>query len=99
VKRPDGNWSLMLINKDENTPHTVRIVLEDAKRKKQGTFLGPVWWVTMGSEQYVWKADGPNSYADPDGPPVGKTVPGGSQATFLLPKSSVTVLRGKVEGF
>jgi hypothetical protein len=52
-----------------------------------------------GSKQYVWKADGPNGYADPDGPPVGKAVPGGPQATYVLPKSSVTVLRGRVEGF
>ena len=98
VKRPDGNWSLMLINKDENNPHTVRVVLENLQSKKQGTFSGAVSWVTVGSEQYVWKADGPNSYADPDGPPVGRSVPGGLQATYLLPKSSVTVLRGKVTG-
>jgi F5/8 type C domain len=99
LKRPDGNWSLLLINKDENNPHSVRVVLEDAKSKQRGTFSGPVKWVTIGSEQYVWKADGPNSYADPDGPPVGKAVPGGRQATYKLPKSSVTVLRGKVQGF
>jgi hypothetical protein len=99
VKRPDGNWSLMLVNKDENNPHTVRVVLENLQSKKQGTFSGAVSWVTISSEQYVWKADGPNSYADPDGPPAGRSVPGGPQATYLLPKSSVTVLRGKVTGF
>jgi hypothetical protein len=53
--------------------------------------------VGFGSEQYVWKNDGANSYADPDGPPVGAAVSGGPQATFTLPKASVTVLRGRVE--
>ena len=96
VKRPDGNWSLMLVNKDENHAHTVRVSFEDGKR--QAGFAGPVAWVTMGSEQYVWHAKGSESYADPDGPPVGKTVAGGPQAVYELPKCSVTVLRGKVQG-
>jgi len=54
--------------------------------------------VSFGSEQYMWKNDGPNSYADPDGPPVGAVVPGGPGATFTLAKASVIVLRGRVEG-
>ena len=54
---------------------------------------------TFGSEQYVWREDGPNSHADPDGPPVGTTVSGGINAVFTLPKASITVLRGKVAGF
>jgi hypothetical protein len=53
--------------------------------------------VSFGSEQHVWKNDGANSYADPDGPPVGGTLAGGPQATFALPKASVTVLRGRVQ--
>ena len=44
----------------------------------------------------MWHAKGAESYADPDGPPVGKTVAGGRGATYLLPKSSVTVLRGRL---
>ena len=96
LHRPDGNWSLMLVNRDESNAHTVRVVLEDARTKRKASFSGPVSLVTFGSEQYVWKNDGPASHADPDGPPVATTVKG-SQATFTLPKASVTVLRGKVE--
>jgi hypothetical protein len=98
VKRPDGNWSLMLVNKDETHAHTVRVSFEDAGGKRSAAFAGPVEWVTMGSEQYVWHAKGAESYADPDGPPIGKAVAGGPQATYELPKCSVTVLRGKVRG-
>lgn len=36
VHRPDGNWSLMLVNRDETTPHTVRVVFDDAAGKRHG---------------------------------------------------------------
>jgi hypothetical protein len=96
--RPDGNWSLMFVNRDEMNPHAVRVVLEDSKSKRRGSLSGPVSFVTFGSEQYVWKNDGPNSHADPDGPPAGKIVPGGPGAVYTLPKASITVLRGKANG-
>ena len=97
VHRPDGNWSLMLVNRDETNSHSVRVQFEDSKSKRTKSFSGPVSFVTFGSGQYVWKDDGPNSHADPDGPPAAATVAGGTQATFTLPKSSITVLRGRVE--
>ena len=95
VERPDGNWSLMLVNRDEQNPHSVRVVFDDSKNKR--SYAGPVTMVTFGSEQYVWKANGAKSYADPDGPPAAAIVAGGPQATFTLPKASVTVLRGKIQ--
>ncbi|MGO9273794.1 MAG: glycosyl hydrolase family 5 [Terriglobia bacterium] len=98
VDRPDGNWSLMLVNRDETNPHSVRVVFEDSKTKRSRWFTGPVTMVTFGSEQYVWKSDGASSHADPDGPPVGTRVAGGPQATYTLPKASITVLRGRVLG-
>src|SRR5713226_3362984 len=96
VLRPDGNWSLMLVNRDETTPHMVRVVFEDSKNKREASFSGPVNVVTFGSEQYVWINDGPNSHPDPDHAPVATTVSANSQTTFTLPKASVTVLRGRV---
>jgi hypothetical protein len=84
------------VNRDEENPHPVRVVFEDSK--SSASFTGPVSFVTFGSEQYVWKNDGKDSHADPDGPPIGASVAGGAQATYVLPKASITVLRGKVEG-
>jgi len=98
VDRPDGNWSLMLINRDPSAAHSVRVNFRDAERGKAGWFAGSVAWVTFGSEQYVWKEDGAGAHADPDGPPLGRVVPGGREATYELPKASITVLRGRVEG-
>jgi len=95
VRRPDGTWSLMLVNRDENNPHAVRVVFEDAKSKREASFAGPVTLVSFGSEQYVWINDGPNSHPDPAHPPVAtqlQTPP----STFTLPKASITVLRGRV---
>ena len=96
VHRPDGNWSLMLVNRDESNPHTVRVAFDDSNGTR--SFSGPVVLTTFGTAQYVWRDDGPNSHADPDGPPVGRTVPGGPQAEFTLPAASITVLRGRIEG-
>jgi hypothetical protein len=87
----------MLVNRDETHSHTVRVAFEDSKSKRTRAFSGPVSFVTFGSEQYVWKDDGPNSHADPDGPPAATTIAGSAQATFTLPEASITVLRGRVE--
>jgi F5/8 type C domain len=98
VHRPDGNWSIMLVNRDETNPHSVRVTFEDSATKRRGFFSGPVTVVTFGSEQYEWKNDGMNSHADPDNPPVGSVVEADGQTNFVLPKASITVLRGKVKG-
>ena len=98
LHRPDGNWSLMLVNRDETNPHKVRVTFEDSRKKRNASFAGPVTLVTFGSEQYVWKNDGPNSHADPDNPPAATAIVASSQTKFTLPKASITVLRGKVAG-
>ncbi len=98
VHRPDGNWSLMLVNRDETNPHAVRVQFEDSRSKQKVSFSGPVTFVTFGSEQYVWINDGPNSHADPDHPPIASILAANSQTLFTLPKASITVLRGKVAG-
>jgi hypothetical protein len=96
VRRPDETWSLMLVNRDENNAHEVQVSFEDAKSKQSFYFSGPVRFVTFGSEQYVWINEGPNSHADPDGPPLGTTVQASSGTSYIVPKASITVLRGKV---
>jgi hypothetical protein len=94
VKRPDGQWALMLINKDHDHAHDVRVVFQDDTNKH---FTGPVAMVTFGKAQYQWHPARRNGYADPDGPPVKSTLQGGADAQYTLPAASVTVLRGKIE--
>jgi hypothetical protein len=33
VLRPDGNWSVMLVNRDSTTAHTVRVVFEGSRKR------------------------------------------------------------------
>jgi hypothetical protein len=96
VHRPDGNWSLMLVNRDESNAHSIRIAFDNAGHN--GSFSGPVRIVTFGSEQYQWQSDGLSSHADPDGPPVGTDVSANLRTVFVLPKASITVVRGEVTG-
>ena len=96
--RPDGEWSLMLVNRDETSPHHVRVQFEDSEDKRSAAFSGPVTVTSFGSEQYVWIDDGPNSHADPDHSPVATVVAATSGTIFRLPKASITVLRGKAAG-
>jgi hypothetical protein len=96
VLRPDGNWSVMLVNRDESNSHPVRVAF-NAADNAENSFSGPVTFVTFGREQYVWLNDGPNSHPDPDNPPVAISVDANRQTVFTLPKASVSVLRGRIE--
>jgi hypothetical protein len=96
VLRPDGQWSLMVVNKDQENLHSVHIEFEDATAKKGSYFAGPVSMVTFGSEQYQWHSNVKGGTADPDGPAVRSTIDGGRNKEYRLPKASITVLRGKL---
>jgi hypothetical protein len=96
LRRPDGQWAVLLVNKDQENPHAVRIVFDDAGRER--TFAGPVTLVTFGSEQYRWHPEPGGGRADPDGPAARSTLTGGPQTTYTLPKASITVVRGRLAG-
>jgi hypothetical protein len=96
VLRPDGQWSLMLINKDYDHPHAVRIVFQDDKGT-HGGFAGAVTMLTFGKAQYQWHSARREGYADPDGPSVKSTVTGGADVLYTLPPASLNVIRGQVE--
>ncbi|MGB7138529.1 MAG: discoidin domain-containing protein [Candidatus Acidiferrum sp.] len=97
VKRPDGVWSLMFVNKDASNDHKVKIEFDDDGTNTARHFAGPVTMVTFGAEQYVWHPDGAKSHAEPDGPARTSTVNATLGEEFTLPRASVTVLRGKIE--
>jgi F5/8 type C domain-containing protein len=97
VLRPDGQWSILLINKEYDHSYSVRIVFH-AGANGDHWFQGPVTAISFGRAQYQWHPARKNGFADPDNPPVSSKVNGGSNAEFTLPAASVTVLRGKVEG-
>ena len=53
VKRPDGIWAVMAVNRDQQKAHRVRIRFEGQSHGSIG-FAGPVEISTFGREQYQW---------------------------------------------
>jgi hypothetical protein len=53
VKRPDGKWAVMAVNRDQQNAHRVRLAFAGAADKESG-FAGPVEVSTFGSAQYQW---------------------------------------------
>jgi hypothetical protein len=96
VLRPDGQWSLLIVNKDQENAHTVNIAFEDAEKKTATTFSGTVNVTTFGKAQYAWHPDRNGGTADPDGPAAKSTLNAGPSTSFTLPAASVTVLRGAI---
>jgi hypothetical protein len=96
VKRPDGDWSLMLINKDPTNAHEMKFDFATETEKSPRHFTGPIHMVTFGAAQYVWHPEGAKSHADPDGPPATSTIAANSEGRITLPRASVTILRGKL---
>jgi len=94
--RPDGQWSLLIINKDQENAQSVNISFDNAEKKSAISFAGPVSLATFGKEQYVWHPDVSGGTADPDGPVAKSTVNAGPTTNFVLPAASITVIRGRI---
>jgi len=94
LHRPDGKWSLMLINKDHDQPHKVQIVFHDSDTNREQAFTGQVTVINFGKEQYQWHPNRKKGDADPDGPPKTSTIQASQQTSYDLPPASITVLRG-----
>ena len=53
LRRPDGKWSLLVVNRDQQNAHRVRITFRGDAGTVTG-FAGPVEIATFGSDQYRW---------------------------------------------
>jgi hypothetical protein len=96
LQRPDGQWSVLLVNKDHDHAHQVHLIFHDAVSNRDRFFTG-VAMITFGKAQYQWHAARKKGYADPDGPPATSQLKGGENAIYDLPAASLTVLRGKLQ--
>ena len=96
LHRPDDQWALLLVNRDHEHPHPVRIAFHDADAKLDSAFAGPVAMITFGKAQYQWHPGRRRGYADPDGPASKSKVTGEEKTLYTLPAASVTVLRGRL---
>jgi F5/8 type C domain len=96
VERPDGEWSLLVINKDHDQAHSVRVVFEDSSARRNRTFDGRITMLSFGKAQYQWHANRKNGYADPNLPPVVTRPLARPDKLYTLPPASINVLRGRV---
>ncbi len=99
VERPDGQWSVLLVNKDHDNAHAVQIAFAGVagiNGGARGGFHGEVQQITFGAAEYSWSAAGGNARPDPDGPASKTKVIGADTTVYTLPKASVTVLRGRI---
>lgn len=94
VLRPDGTWSVLLVNRDLKQPHSVQVAFNGTAGT--GHFSGPVTQTQFGAAQYAWVPAGRSGHPHPDNPPAGSTVAGGDGATYALPAGSLTVLNGTI---
>ena len=96
MSRPDGAWSLLIINKDQENAHEVHIVFDDVNAARRA-FTGPLTVKTFGKAQYQWHPTVAGGTADPDGPILSNTIHATPSTTFSLPAASITVLRGNIK--
>jgi hypothetical protein len=97
VQRPDGLWSVMLINKDHDNQHAVHLKFVDEQAGQSRKFTGAVQRVTLSGAEYQWHAaPGTLGHADPDGPAGKSTIEATADGTYVLPKASIVVLRGQL---
>jgi hypothetical protein len=96
LMRPDGQWSVMLVNKDQENTHAVKVTFANADSKREHYFSGPVDCITFGANEYQWHPEGNSGRAFPDGPPSRTVVPGNVDTLYSLPKASIIVLRGHI---
>jgi hypothetical protein len=92
VERPDGEWSVMMINKDRDRDRRVSIAFRNGDDERG--FSGKLRMVTYGAAQFVWHPAGADSYAEPDLPPAVSAITAAPE--YTLPKASITVLRGRI---
>jgi hypothetical protein len=79
IERPDGQWSVMLVNKDQDNDHAVRMTFVDPIGGRDRFFSGTVDRVVFGQAEYQWHPDPiPAGAASPSGQAAGATAAGGA---------------------
>jgi hypothetical protein len=96
--RPDAQWSLMLVNRDQENAHKVHIEFNGGAASGKSSFAGPVTVITFGSAQYQWHPTKEGGFPDPDGPAAKASVNASANTVYELPKASITVIRGAIAG-
>jgi hypothetical protein len=79
VERPDGQWSVMLINKDQDNAHSVQVSFAGTDAGHDRFFTGAVDRIVFGAAEYQWHPDP----ATPDDKPMVTGDDGGGRRPAL----------------
>ncbi len=93
LRRPDGSWSLLLINRDSERASHVRVRFHNTGTSTESPFVGAVDMVQFSKQQYVLAPDGAASYPIKSEPPSHCLLQAAGEVD--LPAYSITVLTGK----
>jgi hypothetical protein len=98
LERPDRQWSVMFVNKDRDSDHSVKVTFADPAAMRNRFFSGGVDRVVFGPAEFQWHPDTipagevpprggrrggwGNGHAAPDGPPSKSTVTSAGSGTL-----------------
>lgn len=94
--RPDGQWALLLLNKQHHRAASVQVRFAGATPAGAGYLQGRADLYQYSAAQFAWHEDGAAGTALRDLPPSHTRVEAGSGRSILLPPFSISVLRGTV---
>jgi hypothetical protein len=92
LRRPDGNWSLLLINKDPSKAFEVGLKILDTQTGDATAPRLPADLYQYSRAQYVWHAERGRGHPLRDLPPAHAALPAGA-SSVRLPPYSLTVFR------
>jgi len=94
ILRPDGSWSVLLINKDPKWKWIVRIRFTGINGDGVEFLHAPADLYQFSAAQYRWRAAGAQSHPTRDRPPAHTSWSGAGVITVGLPAWSLSVVRG-----
>jgi hypothetical protein len=112
VNRPDHQWAIMLVNRDQQVAHTINIEFRTGSMGQKSHFEGKADLISFGQAQYLWHPAiiSPMSHPEIQGQAVvaetsGRASPDGPakyesvDATgrgFDVPAATIMIIRGNL---
>jgi F5/8 type C domain len=98
LHRPDGLWSLLLINKDPRRSFRTGVIFRYSASRVSGNFQGEIETLQYSRKQYILGGPVSEPYPIKADEPEKRVIHSESSGpvTFMLPPYSLTVVRGKV---
>ncbi len=97
LRRPDGRWALLFINKDPCKAFAVSLKCEKGGQESPSPFAEPFELLRFSSREYEWKVNDKDGYPLRS-EPASRRVVNPSKSGVLLPPWSLTLLRSGTGG-